>query len=1267
MRTVGSHRFFLDPVEKETLVARMAKDGTVVGEMEEGEISSDSVEEISEEDFKQQDCPRRPPGRPGRVWMGDPMQFSVLGRDYASNLYNFAWAQAVQNKPLGSFIFEDATAPAVKPDPAEAPVKREVCNVDDSSEESICRMEKEEGELEEGEIEMGSLEAEVFDEATSNPSQSAGEKVAAGEVAAVPLGAAVTKEAAADLASQEKEIEVTEDFDTQVASVLEVLETITEEDAEKSFEAGCSRLQKTLDKLRQMMSRSQLPVLDALVQQAFMAIHTVHSVYLKRKYQNGDALSRLLAHIKNQVPALFTPEQMKEISEMIQSMIPEAVKKKIEAKPQLEPALSFSSTTACGQSGNRVIAKLPKLEPSLIPRVRADFRLLLDPHVNHDEDSLPSPTRGDALPLPTPKANIAGPEAVISELTTWKREETEDPVHQPYELDGMTVTSYQQKHLHASFLCHKLPSPTPSGDCNDDDGDSQGEVSSSIANTARSVGTSVSLPHIASNSSIAHIENSSAQGLISGQLVGQMSIGIKPVAKSSAKNRDPRLRVANNETSTVVDLHKRPLSLGNSAARNGLTEVPTEKSRKQKVVDEFVLDNHAAKRQRNELSSPTDIQISSGNGGWLVDNGALVDQPSNRSQPLEERGIENRKLTKGEAGFGSGQDMNHTRANAANEQATATSSPAVLSLPSFLKDLAVNPTMFMHLINEQHRLAAEAQQKAVSSAPVAMQMPSTNRSPETILPVNSVASRVPDSDKKPDEKHQISSQTAPTIHTDAGRIRMKPRDPRRILHSSMVQKSENLGPDQLKGNGAHPAGIQRIKDSLTTREQGQQAQATSMSSQSSLLPDIARQFTKNLKSLANMISTSQVSSQTDPAPQNVSQTIVTRADEIDVRPVTSESNSQQTTLTLTPSGRIIASQSCNPWGNVDHLLDGYDDQQKAAIQMERARRIEEQSRMFAAKKLCLVLDLDHTLLNSAKFIEVDQVHEEILRKKEEQDREKPQRSLFRFPHMGMWTKLRPGIWNFLVKASQLYELHLYTMGNKLYATEMAKVLDPSGALFSGRVISKGDDGDPFDSDDRVPKSKDLDGVLGMESAVVIIDDSARVWPHHKLNLIVVERYTYFPCSRRQFGLPGPSLLEIDHDERLEDGTLASSLAVIERIHQNFFSHQCLSDVDVRNILASEQRKILSSCRIVFSRIFPVGEANPHMHPLWQTAEQFGAVCTNQIDDQVTHVVANSLGTDKVNWALSTGRFVVHPGWVEASALLYRRANEQDFAVKLQII
>lgn len=93
--------------------------------------------------------------------------------------------------------------------------------------------------------------------------------------------------------------------------------------------------------------------------------------------------------------------------------------------------------------------------------------------------------------------------------------------------------------------------------------------------------------------------------------------------------------------------------------------------------------------------------------------------------------------------------------------------------------------------------------------------------------------------------------------------------------------------------------------------------------------------------------------------------------------------------------------------------------------------------------------------------------------------------------------------------------------------------------------------------------------------------------------------------------------------------MAVFIQVIEKIHGVFFAHDSLEEGDVRSILACEQQKILAGCRIVFSRVFPVGEKNPQMHPLWQTAEQFGAVCTKQIDEQVTHVVANSLGTNKV--------------------------------------
>ncbi|GAB2241629.1 hypothetical protein Droror1_Dr00018404 [Drosera rotundifolia] len=351
------------------------------------------------------------------------------------------------------------------------------------------------------------------------------------------------------------------------------------------------------------------------------------------------------------------------------------------------------------------------------------------------------------------------------------------------------------------------------------------------------------------------------------------------------------------------------------------------------------------------------------------------------------------------------------------------------------------------------------------------------------------------------------------------------------------------------------------------------------------------------------------------------------------------------TVTSSKCGEgVVPSRSRDSWEGIEHVLGRYNDQEQAVIQRERARRIEEQKKMLAARKLSLVLDLDHTLLNSAMFSDIDPELDEILRIQEEHDRKRSKRHLFRFSRLKLWTKLRPGIWTFLEKASKLYELHLCTMGNKSYANEIVKVLDPTGALFAGRVISQEVDRDHFECEAISSKCKDLDGVMGMESAVIIIDDTVCVWPNNKPNLMTVDPYIFFPSSRRQLGRSGASLLERGHDERPEDNALASALAVIERIHHNFFSNRPLHGVDVRNILAYEKRKILGGCRIVFSGVFPLDERKPHHYPLWRIAEEFGAVCTKHFDEQVTHVVAMNPGTDKVKRALSTRRHVVSKGW-----------------------
>lgn len=170
MRVDNPNRLFFNPSERKTLASRMTKEGTVVYDVEEGEISGDSassVELISEEDFNQESRVSRPKsggggGAGSRVWMNFPVTRSS---NYGPDLYNLAWAQAVQNKPLNN-IYSRGFGSAIRSVPLSVDKEggkkgvdsgKEICSVviDDSGDEEGGG-EKEEGELEEGEIDLES-------------------------------------------------------------------------------------------------------------------------------------------------------------------------------------------------------------------------------------------------------------------------------------------------------------------------------------------------------------------------------------------------------------------------------------------------------------------------------------------------------------------------------------------------------------------------------------------------------------------------------------------------------------------------------------------------------------------------------------------------------------------------------------------------------------------------------------------------------------------------------------------------------------------------------------------------------------------------------------------------------------------------------------------------------------------------------------------------------------------------------------------------------
>jgi FCP1-like phosphatase family protein len=84
-------------------------------------------------------------------------------------------------------------------------------------------------------------------------------------------------------------------------------------------------------------------------------------------------------------------------------------------------------------------------------------------------------------------------------------------------------------------------------------------------------------------------------------------------------------------------------------------------------------------------------------------------------------------------------------------------------------------------------------------------------------------------------------------------------------------------------------------------------------------------------------------------------------------------------------------------------------------------------------------------------------------------------------------KLRPGLETFLKQASSIYDLFIYTHGTRLYAEQIAKIIDPDDAYFHHRIVAR------TDTPDMGHKSLKLLFPSCDDSMIMVLDDRIDVW------------------------------------------------------------------------------------------------------------------------------------------------------------------------------
>ncbi|CAG8610683.1 19525_t:CDS:10 [Cetraspora pellucida] len=351
------------------------------------------------------------------------------------------------------------------------------------------------------------------------------------------------------------------------------------------------------------------------------------------------------------------------------------------------------------------------------------------------------------------------------------------------------------------------------------------------------------------------------------------------------------------------------------------------------------------------------------------------------------------------------------------------------------------------------------------------------------------------------------------------------------------------------------------------------------------------------------------------------------------------------------------------------------------VSLNEAERLEKETaaRLLKSRKLSLIVDLDQTLIHATVESTVDEWinDENHINNPTIQDIHK------------FVLSDSPTVYYIKLSVSEFYEPHIYTMGTRNYASSVANIIDPVQKIFNERILSR--------DESRNITQKTIRRLFPCDdSMVVAIDDRADVWGWSP-NLIKVHPYDFFvgigdindtrfskqpkptsvPTSVPTIATPEENNVKHEEVESVKpvlvdnDTELPNLLKALKAIHKRYYDEydRMQSDLqtngkskmpDVTVLVPSMKAEVLKGVNILFTHVIPTSQKKESAE-IWILAKEFGAVCSENWNNDVTHLVAGDRGTEKVKEAIRRGNiFIVRKEWLHDSIKKWERQPERDY-------